>query len=64
MTGATTVSTCGKCKSSDLVQIELTPVGRSVRFSTCRACEHRWWTTSDGDVALELRDVLDLVAAA
>ncbi|MDP8970917.1 MAG: hypothetical protein M3N52_10580 [Actinomycetota bacterium] len=56
--------TACRCGSANLVEIDLAPAGRPVRFSTCRDCEHRWWSDVAGTGALRLDDVLSLVAAA
>ena len=55
---------CPACNSRDLIHIMLAPAGRKMRFNTCRACEHKWWT--DGEIAIEigLKDVLAHVAGS
>ena len=58
------MATCDKCGSKDLVQIDLSPAGRPVKFATCRDCENRWWSDAENAGNLRLREVLDLVAAA
>lgn len=55
---------CPNCTSKDLVKIDLAPGGRRMHFSTCRACEHRWWLDTAEDGLMTLDRVLDLVAAA
>ena len=52
--------TCEKCKSPDLVTVELTINGEAVLFDHCRGCEHRSWSASGDKVGLA--DVLDKVA--
>jgi hypothetical protein len=53
---------CARCSSDDLVQIELAPAGRALRFATCRRCEHRWWTDLHDEQPLPLSDVLATVS--
>lgn len=53
---------CPKCTGADLVRIELTPNGRPLMFTTCRQCEHRWWTDLDGHSVVGLAQVLGMVA--
>ena len=53
---------CPACRSGDLVRVDLAPRGEALRFSTCRACEHRWWATPQ-DVTIALDEVLEAVAA-
>lgn len=49
---------CPNCSSDDLVAITLNPRDRPLRFTTCRSCEHRWWTDLDGSTGVPLTDVL------
>ncbi|HWB72040.1 MAG TPA: hypothetical protein VG452_07465 [Egibacteraceae bacterium] len=52
------------CGSDSLVQVDLAPTGRQIRFSVCRDCERRWWNDlADADV-LVLDDVLSLVGGS
>ena len=62
--GWSSVMACPNCASTDLVKIELSPGGRPMRFSTCRACEHRWWTEQAAADVVSLERVLAYVAAA
>lgn len=52
------METCPRCESQDLVGFAISPTGKSLWFSHCRSCEHRWWAESDGDV-VRLPDVLE-----
>lgn len=54
---------CPACTSDDLIRIALAPAGRRMLFSTCRACEHKWWTEGEA-VEIGLPDVLRQVSAA
>lgn len=54
--------TCPHCRSTNLVAVALTLATGPVRFASCRACEHRWWTDAAAG-GLSLGDVLDRVAA-
>ena len=51
---------CEKCKSPDLVTVELTINEELVTFDHCRHCEHRSWSASGDKVGLA--DVLDRVS--
>ncbi len=55
---------CPSCQSDDLVQIALKPSGEALLFSTCRACEHRWWEDTSQSHTVPLREVLEHVSAA
>lgn len=59
----TPVSQCPGCRSSNLIVVHMTIAAEPVRFSSCRACEHRWWTDLQADRAMPLVEVLDRVAA-
>jgi hypothetical protein len=51
---------CPKCKSRQLVEIELSIAGEQVVLKSCSACDVRWW---EGDGAsLPLSSLLDLAA--
>jgi hypothetical protein len=52
---------CAGCGSTDLLEIELTADGSPVRFSTCRDCEHRWWTDLSETTRIGVADVLQRV---
>lgn len=54
---------CPYCSGTNLVQIDLAPAGRLVRFATCRSCEHRWWMDTLGAGELTLDDVLTAVSS-
>ena len=58
------MNTCPRCASDDLVRIDLAPGGRKMLFTTCRACEHKWWKDATDSLEIGLQDVLREVAAA
>lgn len=55
---------CAKCRSTDLVRIDLSAGAARLRFEACRNCEHRWWTKMAEQVTVELPEVLESVGAA
>jgi hypothetical protein len=57
------MSNCAKCRSTDLVRVEMTLNGGPVMFCHCRACEHRQWHSADNGNSLHLPEVLDKVAS-
>ncbi len=57
------VSQCPSCRSTNLIVVHMTIGSDPVRFTSCRACEHRWWTDLHADRLLPLDEVLDRVAA-
>ena len=36
-------STCPECKQGDVIAIAMNVSGRDLAFSTCHACEAKWW---------------------
>lgn len=58
------MTTCPSCSSSDVVGFTLAPRGEVLRFSHCRACEHRWWQAADAEITLGLPDVLGRIGTA
>lgn len=57
------MSQCPSCRSSNLIVVHMTIASDPVQFSSCRACEHRWWTDLRVERQLRLDEVLDRVAA-
>ena len=51
---------CPRCRTHQLVMIEMRIGGESLRMASCSACDSRWWEGTDG--ALPLTDVLELAA--
>lgn len=54
---------CPACNQTDLIQIDLTPRGRTMYFNTCRSCEHKWWTDQEIGSGIPLEQVLEELAA-
>ena len=52
--------TCPRCKTSRLVEIELTIDKRAVTMRSCSRCDTRWWD-SEGE-SLQLPGVLELAS--
>jgi hypothetical protein len=50
---------CPDCGASEMVSVRLVVAESPVEFSSCNACESRWWEC-DGEM-LGLDSVLDLV---
>jgi hypothetical protein len=57
------VGQCPSCRSANLIVVYMTIASDPVRFASCRACEHRWWTDLNEDRLLPLGEVLERVAA-
>ena len=55
------MTACSKCRSEDLVGFELEPQGTPLRFTHCRNCEHRWWTSVSEASVIRLPDVLERI---
>ncbi len=53
---------CPRCRTRQLVMIEMSIGGESVRMASCSACDARWWEGTDG--SLKLSDVLELATQA
>jgi hypothetical protein len=58
------MAACPRCRSADLVRIDLRPGGGLLRFSACRNCEHRWWVRPGDHETVRLPDVVEAVAVA
>jgi DNA polymerase III alpha subunit (gram-positive type) len=52
-------TTCPRCHQGDVISISMTVSGRDLSFSTCHACEAKWWHR-DGE-AVVLSQVIDTV---
>lgn len=55
---------CPRCRSTDLVLIDLKPDNDALRFASCRACEHRWWSRPEATAQVALPEVYAAVGAA
>lgn len=53
---------CPRCRTRQLVMIEMLIGGEAIRMASCSACDARWWEGTDG--ALPLAGVLELAARA
>ena len=51
---------CPRCKTRQLVVIEMAVAGAPVSLRSCSACEVRWWQGGEGRLALD--GLLDLAA--
>jgi DNA-directed RNA polymerase subunit RPC12/RpoP len=51
---------CPRCRSRQLVKIEMTVAGEQLMLKSCSACDVRWW--EDRGEHLPLADVLELAA--
>ena len=47
-------NTCPECKQGDVIAISMNVSGRDLAFSTCHACEAKWWHR-DGEQMRALR---------
>lgn len=56
------MASCPNCESTDLVRIDLRPHDGFYRFSSCRTCEHKWWTRPAEEAAVRLPEVIAAVA--
>ncbi len=52
-------STCPECQQGDVISISMNVSGRDLSFSTCHACEAKWWHRDGRSVALA--QVIDTV---
>jgi hypothetical protein len=52
-------TTCPRCHQGDVISISMTVSERDLSFSTCHACEAKWWHR-DGE-AVVLSQVIDTV---
>jgi hypothetical protein len=50
---------CPECHQGDVISISMNVGDRALSFSTCHACEAKWWHR-DGE-AVVLSDVIDTV---
>ena len=50
---------CPECHQGDVISISMNVGERALSFSTCHACEAKWWHR-DGE-AVVLSDVIDTV---
>jgi DNA polymerase III alpha subunit (gram-positive type) len=50
---------CPECGQGDVISISMTVSGRDLSFSTCHACEAKWWHRDGESVALA--QVIDTV---
>jgi DNA polymerase III alpha subunit (gram-positive type) len=53
------VNNCPECKQGDVISISMNVSGRDLSFSTCHACEAKWWHR-DGE-QIVLSDVIETV---
>jgi transcriptional regulator NrdR family protein len=53
---------CPRCRTHELVVIDMVIGGEPVRLRSCSTCDARWWETEDG--ALPLSSVLALAQAS
>ena len=53
------VNTCPECQQGDVISISMSVSGRDLSFSTCHACEAKWWHR-DGE-QIVLSDVIETV---
>jgi transcription elongation factor Elf1 len=51
--------TCPECRQGDVISISMNVSGRDLSFSTCHACEAKWWHRDGEQVVLS--DVIDTV---
>ena len=52
-------NTCPSCNQGDVISISMTVSGRELSFSTCHACEAKWWHRDGQEVVLA--QVIDTV---
>ena len=52
-------NTCPECHQGDVISISMNVSGRDLSFSTCHACEAKWWHR-DGEQVV-LAEVIDTV---
>ena len=52
-------TTCPECKQGDVISISMNVSGQDLAFSTCHACEAKWWHR-DGE-QIVLSDVIETV---
>ena len=50
---------CPECHQGDVISISMNVSGRDLSFSTCHACEAKWWHR-DGE-QIVLAEVIDTV---
>ena len=54
-------NSCPECHQGDVISISMNVSGRDLSFSTCHACEAKWWHR-DGE-QIVLAEVIDTVVA-
>jgi DNA polymerase III alpha subunit (gram-positive type) len=52
-------TTCPECHQGDVISISMNVSGRDLSFSTCHACEAKWWHRDGEEVVLS--DVIGTV---
>jgi DNA polymerase III alpha subunit (gram-positive type) len=52
-------TTCPECRQGDVISISMSVSDRDLSFSTCHACEAKWWHRDGEQVVLS--DVIDTV---
>jgi DNA polymerase III alpha subunit (gram-positive type) len=52
-------TTCPECQQGDVISISMSVSDRDLSFSTCHACEAKWWHRDGEQVVLS--DVIDTV---
>ena len=52
-------TTCPECHQGDVISISMTVSDRDLSFSTCHACEAKWWHRDGEEVVLA--QVIDTV---
>jgi DNA polymerase III alpha subunit (gram-positive type) len=57
-----TARTCPVCSTGELITISMTVNGAELRFTTCHACEAKWWTREGEEIPL--RSVIGMVVEA
>ena len=45
-------SNCPECHQGDVISISMNVSGRDLSFSTCHACEAKWWHRDGQEVPL------------
>lgn len=57
----TTKAPCPTCGSDEILILSMMVGESALRFTTCVACEHRWWEQEGASIPLD--SVLSIVAA-
>jgi transposase-like protein len=58
------MTVCPSCSSSNVVAFTIAPRGEPLRFTQCRACEHKWWAAAEERAVIALPDVLQRIGTA